>query len=278
MSLYILRTKVDQFSKKEVLDKIKRVLVLPLEKPCHLVTTNPEFVLEAQKNIKFRDIVNDSWLSVADGYGLRLAAKYLEISKNKNNIFVKFFLGLKVAWWGFWHVDKKLDVIKDIVTGSDLVSEITELAHQIKKEENIINKVFLLGGFGDVPEKAICSLKKQISSDLDIVGYNFETEDKIAKINESKATILFVALSQPRAQLWINENLSKMNLIKLVVGVGGSFDYLAGEVKRAPLKSRYHFEWLFRLFYQPKRWKRIFRAVFVFPWLVFKKSITLDTK
>jgi N-acetylglucosaminyldiphosphoundecaprenol N-acetyl-beta-D-mannosaminyltransferase len=60
--------------------------------------------------------------------------------------------------------------------------------------------------------------------------------------------------------------------IKLAVGVGGSFDFVAGKQIRAPLlMQKLGLEWLWRLVCQPSRWKRIWTAVVVFSWLVAKK-------
>jgi N-acetylglucosaminyldiphosphoundecaprenol N-acetyl-beta-D-mannosaminyltransferase len=78
--------------------------------------------------------------------------------------------------------------------------------------------------------------------------------------------ILFVAFGQGKQEKWIYNNLREVP-VKVMIGVGGAFDYLSGEVKRAPKWVRnLGFEWIYRLIYQPWRIKR-FGALVIF---VFK--------
>lgn len=271
----ILDIKIDVISKQEALDKIKNLLKSDeLRKSSNsagrqLVTTNPEFILAAQKDNEFKNIINNSWLSVADGYGIMLAAKYLNEIGNSKNQIGNFLTGIKIAYWGFVR-SKKLDVITDVITGTDLVPEIC-------KQSTINNqqfKIFLLGGYDDTPKLAAERLKKQFNN-LTIYHSIFEAPDIINKINSAKPNILFVALNHPRAQKWINKNLEKMPSVKLAIGVGGAFDYISGKIKRAPKFWRScGLEWLYRLFTQPKRLGRIWRATVIFPWTVFINTIT----
>jgi len=258
----ILDIKINIISRQEVLDKIKNLFFKPSLGE-QLVTTNPEFILEAQKNNEFKNIINNSWLSVADGYGIKLASKYCSLISNFQfpiSNFQKFFVGLKVAWWGIIRNNKKFDVIKEIITGVDLVQEICK---------NFNKKIFLLGGYGNTSRLAAENLKKQ-NPKLEINYYIFEADDIINIINNFQPDILFVALNHPRAQIWINNNINKMPSVKLAIGVGGALDYISGKIKRAPSGWRYGFEWLFRLFKQPKRFKRIWNASVRFPLAVFQ--------
>lgn len=280
----ILNVKINIVSRQEVLEEIKKLLETERQK--QLGTTNPEFILEAQKNEKFREIINNCWLSVADGYGIQLAAKYVQELKNKNlkfknSFFKRILIGLKVAWWGITRNNQKLDVITEVITGTDLVPEICKIletrtpfssstSSELRRGKEIKRRVFLLGGFGEIPQLAAKKLKEKFPQVE--IGYSvFEMEDIIEIINNFEPEILFVALNYPRAQMWIAENLSKMPSVKLAVGVGGALDYISGQIKRAPVKYQHSYEWLFRLICQPrKRCKRIWRAVVVFPWQVFR--------
>ena len=99
-------------------------------------------------------------------------------------------------------------------------------------------------------------------------------EKIIQEIAASNSDILFIAYSPPKQEKWIVENLGKMPLIKLAMGVGGAFDFIAGQIPRAPKILRIiGLEWLWRLIQEPRRVKRIFKAVVVFPWLVIKSRI-----
>jgi N-acetylglucosaminyldiphosphoundecaprenol N-acetyl-beta-D-mannosaminyltransferase len=280
--MFILGTRVDNLTKAEVLAKIQQLL-LSNETGKQLVTTNPEFILAAQKDEEFRQIINDSWLSIADGYGIRLAAKYLDLtqesgagSREPANFFSRFWLpasnfllGMKVALWGALKKDKKLDIIKETITGTDLVGEICKVLRDKRQE----TRIFLLGGYGDTPKIVAEKLLQQFNN-LTIDCSVFEAENIIEKINSFQPAILFVALNHPKAQTWIDENLPKMPSVKLAVGVGGAFDYLSGKIKRAPESWRSNgFEWLYRLLHQPKRLKRIWQASASFPWKVFTNTV-----
>lgn len=271
--MYILGIRIDTLTKAEVLEKIQ-ALFLSHESGKQIVTTNPEFILTAQKDEVFKNIINHAWLSVPDGYGIKLAAKYLDLIKNKNitryilRVTHYFLLGLKTAWWGIVR-SQKLNVIKDVVTGTDLIPEICRLTTD---DLQLTTKIFLLGGFGETPQLVAENLKKQFNN-LEIDYSVFEVDNLIDKINNSQPDILFVALNHPRAQKWINENLPQLPTVKLAMGVGGAFDYLSGKVKRAPQKWQLSFEWLYRLIKQPQRIRRIFNAWPRFPWKIFTNSI-----
>jgi len=77
-----------------------------------------------------------------------------------------------------------------------------------------------------------------------------------------------------KQEQWIYENLSKLPNIKIAMGVGGSFDYISGAIRRAPCFLRkIGLEWLYRLIKQPKRLGRIFNATVVFTFIVLKNKI-----
>ena len=92
-------------------------------------------------------------------------------------------------------------------------------------------------------------------------GYQ-DFNNVIEKINIARPDILLVGLGSPKQEKFIYENLSKMPSVKLAVGVGGAFDFISGRVKRAPkILQKIGMEWLWRLFVQPQRIKRIFYGV-----------------
>jgi len=92
-------------------------------------------------------------------------------------------------------------------------------------------------------------------------------------INRRQPDILFVALGHGRQEKWIARNLSKLSSVKLAMGVGGSFDYISGQVKRAPkFMRKLGLEWLYRLIKEPWRLPRILVAVIKFSWLVIKDN------
>lgn len=233
----ILNVKIDDYSFKEVIRKIN--LFLGGKKLAQIVTVNPEFILASQKDSIFRKILNQADLSVPDGFGLKIAGLIL---KSK---------------------------IGERITGVDLSWEIAKLA--AKKGESI----FLLGGGENIAFKASKRFKL-LYPNLKIAGtYAGSPTEKgiVERINASGADILLVAFGAPKQDKFIYQNRHKLKC-KLAMGVGGTFDYISGNIPRAPLWMReLGMEWFYRLFHQPSRFGRIFRAVIIFPLTVIIKDL-----
>ena len=137
--LFILDLKINPYTKNMILEKIGNLLSSETAEGKQLITINPEFVIAAQTDTAFKNIINNSWLSLADGYGIRLAAKYLELINNKHisNYILRianyFLVGLKVAWWGVTKNNKKIEVIPELITGTDLIPEICSMMNNESK-------------------------------------------------------------------------------------------------------------------------------------------------
>ncbi|MFA6321852.1 MAG: WecB/TagA/CpsF family glycosyltransferase [Candidatus Buchananbacteria bacterium] len=239
----ILGVKIDNLSLQEVLAKCETFL--NSENQHYIVTPNPEFLVMAQKNKRFKEILNFADLAVADGIGLIYAAS---------------FLGKKLVR----------------VTGVDLVWWLSELA-----EQNNCS-VYLLGGEEIVAAKTAENLKQNfpnlIIAGAESGGYIADPQvddmDLLERINDTQPKILFVAFGQVKQEEWIYSHLDKLPSVKLAIGVGGTFDYLSGSINRAPAIIRQlGLEWLYRLIYEPSRWKRILNAVIIFPLMVAKQKI-----
>ena len=98
-------------------------------------------------------------------------------------------------------------------------------------------------------------------------------------INKSGAELLFVAFGAPKQELWLARNTANLSRIKIAMGVGGAFDFIAGEKYRAPIWLRkIGMEWFFRLIQEPKRWKRIYNAVIKFPVVLLTKWLSEKAK
>lgn len=229
----ILDVKIDEFTFTQVMTKI--TTFLKSRKLHQIVTVNPEFVLAAQKDIDFKNVLNNSDLSVPDGFGLKIGA---------------------------WILGKK---IGERLTGVDLTWELAKLA-----SKNGFS-IFFLGAAPGVAKKAALNIKKVYPS-CKIAGYYAGTPEEkgiVDKINHSNADILFVAFGAPKQDKFIYQNRTKLK-VKIAIGIGGTFDYISGIIPRAPLWMRkIGLEWLYRLIKQPKRASRIFRAVIIFPLTVF---------
>lgn len=203
-----------------------------------IVNINPEIAVKNYKNDYFRKEFNSQKYQIPDGIGIVLASKI-----KKGNI-------------------------KERVTGIDFMGKICK--------ESIKNsgKIFLYGAKKDVVEKAAVELQNKypgivISGTCD--GY-CESEIAIKKINDSDADILFVALGSPKQELFILENKEKLTKIKIFMPVGGSFDVISNNIKRAPnWVIKLNLEWLYRLIRQPWRFFRQLKLIkFIF--LVIKEK------
>lgn len=153
---------------------------------------------------------------------------------------------------------------KERITGVDLVEN---LSKRIAKQA--VTAAFL-GGRPGIADKAAECLKKRYFG----LKITFSGSDIRNFKNFPKTDILFIAFGSPKQEIWIYENLKRLP-IKAAVGVGGAFDMISGEVRRAPGVIRiFGFEWLYRLIRQPWRAKRQFSLVkFVF--LVLRERLGL---
>lgn len=188
-----------------------------------IIAVNPEKVIKAEQNQELRELINSSTYQIPDGVGILLASKL----KGGN--------------------------IRSRVTGVDMMERLIRFAAEEKR------KVFLYGAKEEVVVKAKQKLEEKYPG-LIISGYENgyvqDNEALIEKIHASEAELLFVAMGSPKQELWIRENMAKLN-VKVFQGVGGSFDVFAGKVNRAPLFFRkLGLEWLYRLLKEPKRLKR----------------------
>lgn len=234
----ILGVKIGSLSFKEAVNVIDGFI--KDGKNCRQVTTvNPEFVVTAQTDKEFKKVINESDLSVPDGKGLEFAAK------------------------------AKGTEFTERITGVDLTWALAKLA------EDKGYKVFLLGA-GPGVALQVANRMKLIHPQIKIAGTYAGTPDEkglIERINKTNPDILFVAFGAPKQDKFIAKNIKKLNC-KVAIGIGGTFDYISGIVDRAPIwMRRAGLEWLYRLFKQPKRIKRIFTAVIIFPTLFFLNSL-----
>ncbi|CAH9065437.1 N-acetylglucosaminyldiphosphoundecaprenol N-acetyl-beta-D-mannosaminyltransferase [Pseudoalteromonas haloplanktis] len=166
--------------------------------------------------------------------------------------------------------------VPERVAGVDLFHEL--LAMSAKRDF----PVFLLGATEDVVSKTVEVVKAQ-NPNLNIAGYhdgyffgNKEGGDEeavVTKIRESGAKLLFVAITSPKKENFINKWQNKLG-VDFVMGVGGTFDVVAGKVKRAPQwMQKAGLEWLYRVLQEPGRmWKRYLITNSKFAYLLIKSK------
>lgn len=237
----ILDIKIDELTFAQVMKKI--ALFLREKKLHQIVTVNPEFICAAQKDKKFKRVLNQADLSVPDGFGLKIGAAMCN------------------------------QKIGERITGVDLTWELAKLA----AEKGY--KIFLLGAASGVAEKTAKRLKL-LYPKLKIAGTYAGRPDEpgiLKRILKGKPDILLVAFGAPAQDKFIYSlktiysdfGLRISDLPKIAMGVGGTFDYISGMAPRAPKWMRdLGLEWLYRLILQPSRITRIYTAVIKFPLMV----------
>ncbi|AZV62128.1 WecB/TagA/CpsF family glycosyltransferase [Peribacillus frigoritolerans] len=190
-----------------------------------VVTANPEIVEYANEHQDYKDIIISADYITPDGVGIIMASKWLN------------------------------QPLQERITGFDLMNELFRVA-----DEKAL-KVYLLGAEENVIEAAALKVKG-LYPGLELVGYNHGyidiKDDTLPKsIAELEPDIILTALGFPRQEKWVSRHYALFNK-GLFMGVGGSFDVLAGKVNRAPVFwQKMRLEWLYRLIQQPSRWKRM---------------------
>jgi N-acetylglucosaminyldiphosphoundecaprenol N-acetyl-beta-D-mannosaminyltransferase len=153
-----------------------------------------------------------------------------------------------------------------------------DLFHQLLKyAEGTGYSVFFLGAKAHVVEVAVANIRNLYPA-LNIAGFNhgYFWDDEatvVEKIRQSGAALLFVAITSPGKEQFINRWREKLG-VKFAMGVGGTFDIVAGVTKRAPLwMQKIGFEWLYRVIQEPRRmWKRYLVTNTIFAGLLLKEK------
>jgi N-acetylglucosaminyldiphosphoundecaprenol N-acetyl-beta-D-mannosaminyltransferase len=234
-----------------------------------IVTPNPEMIVYAQKNEEFRKVLNDASLGVPDGIGILWAAHFLDMPKRKNK-FVSFLGVIGSLIHVFFKLKCIYRVLPARVTGADLLFKIVD------ESQRKGWRIYLLGAAPGIAGIAIDRLNKKYPKAVfagSFAGTPAQThEDELCeRIDLAQPDILFVAYGSPAQEEWIHRNLKKLTTVKVAVGVGGAIDFAAGKAKRAPgLLRNLGLEWFWRLVTQPRRFRRIWNATFVFITLIFR--------
>lgn len=236
----ILGVRIDNFSKKEILEKIE--FFLTEEKFHQIATVNPEFILRAKKDSEFKSILNKTDLNVADGVGI---------------------------WYAFLRYSNKLN---DRIAGVDLMQKILQIADEKKLSlflaihknglssfeeiKKVLNERYpnieVFGG--DIDSRKNKKIIPVVNQDLVLCNFGFPVQEKFINLLKNKQNSS-LQLSGCRGK------------IRLAMGVGGSFDFVTGKISRAPhWMQKIGLEWLWRFAQEPRyRFKRIINAVVVFP-------------
>ncbi|MEK7177730.1 MAG: WecB/TagA/CpsF family glycosyltransferase [Patescibacteria group bacterium] len=230
-------------SKQDILEKI----LLYISKPTgffHIVSLNSENLVVTTENDSFKRVIGTAQIKIVDGAGIVLASRWLGIEAGER------------------------------VTGVGLMEDLLKMASDRRL------RVLMIGGKDNLALRlAQCysdrfpeAMFKGIQGIEDVKKPEVDEEDKIFTIVTAyKPHLVFVAFGSPMQELWI-ERHKKQLANCVVMGVGGAFDYLSGNINRSPIFiQKLGLEWLFRLITQPWRWRRQLR-LFKFIRLVLQEK------
>ncbi len=238
---------VSNLSMQETLHVIDQAI--GKKEPVHHVVINAGKIVAMQSDPQLRESVLSADLINADGISVVWASKILG------------------------------KPLKERVPGIDLMQNLLELAKEKKY------KVYFLGARQEVLDKMLEKVRKKYGSEI-VAGYangyfnETESTEVAQKIADSGADILFVGISSPKKEIFLNQNKEILKKVPFIMGVGGSFDVLAGKTKRAPVwMQKAGLEWFFRLIQEPRRmWKRYLIGNLKFVLLLIKSLFNFNEK
>ena len=289
----ILGVSVTTSSRQDILSYVKQKLSATgaAQSIIRIVTPNPEQIVLAQTNEEFRKVLNEAEIALPDGVGVVWAMK--KVSNVSTYQRVK-------------RVNKVADTFLSRISGVDFMVDLCRVAAEKNK------RVLFYGGRNGASRQALVALKQQIpnldgiaedgaeisegctNDDLRMtnkknntvhnsyfVNHNSNEEDSIKHlvqvIRGRNIQVVFIGLGAPKQEFVISSLRRRLKdpigKGMVLMSVGGSFDMLAGNVKRAPkVVQTMGFEWLYRLIQEPWRWRRQL-SLLQFFWLVVKQII-----
>jgi N-acetylglucosaminyldiphosphoundecaprenol N-acetyl-beta-D-mannosaminyltransferase len=216
----VLGVRVDAVTMNKAVEILEKFIAERI--PRLVATANAEMIMATKSDSYLAQILEQADLIVPDGAGVVWAARYQ---------------GCKVP---------------ERVAGYDLVQRL------LAQAASHGYRVYFFGGAEGVADKAYQTAKKRYPG-LKLAGTRngfFSEENElliIEEIRSSQPDILLTALGVPKQEKWLATHLTELN-VPVSIGVGGTFDVMAGNMKRAPLwMQRFNLEWLFRLLMQPTR-------------------------
>ena len=223
---YYLGLKTTTKSKKEILSKIFD------GNKYTIYNINPLICYNFRKNEMDRKIINREEFNIPDGNGIVLVSKL------------------------------KSESVKKSIPGIDMLNDICYYSVNNKYS------IYLYGTTKDNVSDAKKELEKKYKG-INIVGYSDgfgNYKDVLKDINKCNPDILFVALGSPKQEKFIIDNQKELSSVKIIMPVGGSFDVISGNIRRAPkIIRKIKMEWLYRMIKEPKRFKDLGKLVmFIF--------------
>lgn len=217
---------IDNLSRAALLERIDDWLA---QDGFHRITTiNPEFLLLAEKNRAFRGALLSADLRVADGFGLHLP----------------FLLAG--------------ETLVERIPGADLLPEILARANEKQLSVGLLLDPGGLSSYEDI--------KKTLHECYPNITVEKFSPELLTGTSPIPYQIVFCNYGAPLQEIVLAGLKASPGNIRLAIGVGGAFDFLTGQIPRAPKLFRsLGLEWAWRLWQQPRRFRRIWNAVVIFP-------------
>lgn len=233
-SIAILGVPFDNVTTAEAVTLVEKMVAS--RRPHYFVTANVDFLVQAQEDVELRRILFDANLVLCDGTPLVWASRLLG------------------------------NPLPERVAGSDLVPLLVRIAAEKKY------RLFFLGGTPETTERALANMKAKYAN-LSVEGYSppfnklleMDHDEIKRRITEARPDFLFVSFGCPKQEKWIAMHYLSLG-VPVSAGVGATIDFLAGQVKRAPVwMQRTGTEWIFRLLQEPRRlFRRYVKGLWVF--------------
>lgn len=235
---------LDPVTMEQAVHRVAAMLEQPRDRAAHVVTMNAQFIEIAHQEERFAEVLRRADLSVADGFSLVWASRCLG------------------------------QFVPERVAGADLMVRLCETAAANGKT------VYFLGGSPGAASRAASRLSKELPR-LTVAGIDcppkgfLDNPDECTRvagrIESARPDLLFVGLGAPKQEYWIERHAHLP--AKVMMGIGGSFELIAGFRKRAPLViQKMGFEWLWRLCIEPRRlWRRYLVGNCIFVLVVFRQ-------
>jgi N-acetylglucosaminyldiphosphoundecaprenol N-acetyl-beta-D-mannosaminyltransferase len=239
--IWILGVGVDNLTHGEALERME-ALLHGGSGPRQVSFVYANCLNQAYSDPRYRQVLNDSKLILADGTGLRIASLVLGQS------------------------------VRDNQCGTDVIPSF------LRRVNARGGSIFLLGSRPEVAAGAAERIKREFPAvAVGGVQHGYFEDDAavVAKINAARPDILLVGMGVPRQELWIADRLPRLNA-RICIGVGAFFDYYSGSMPRAPRwMLRAGMEWVYRLYCEPRRlWRRYLVGNFLFLTRIYRQLLT----
>lgn len=236
-----------------------------------IATVNASFILKCQNNPDFMSILRSTDINTADGVSIQMSAEYFNKCAWSNvswfvRPFVYLFYGLNIGL--IQNFKGKYTIIKNRITGVYLAKMLLTLSNNKKYKVTVIHRADSLTPSIELLHNLKLSYP---NAEIKVIPLPLSNYDK--EIKESiNSDIVLCTFGEYKQEKFLSVNSKKLHC-KIKIGIGGALDVIVGNITVNEDKSKIGLEWLYRLVHNPKRVKKIFNSVLVYPAKVYSYSL-----